>query len=417
MSIDQAFRSMFAEGAGHPADRWRLLAACLFAFALPLAPTVLPLFLVVLLATQLVDRAPWMHRPLLRPDWRSPAPWLLLYFLWHLAGMLWTSNQGFGWFDIGIKLGMGALALLACLPGARVVGRDAVLISLAVGGALSVLLCLAIALVRFRGPDGAGLEEFLSSRFSIFLHPSYLALYLCVMLATLLVGGTGDRLPRAWRIGLLLLLALGILLSQSRMGWIAMPVVLAWALVSGWRDAWLRRVLLVTFTIGVLGAVALTAMSPGVRARMTDLVNAFSAEGAAAEQSAAIRTVVWRAAWELGMHEAPMGTGTGDVKDELVRSYDAMGADHARDARLNAHNQFLQAFAALGIPGAIALLLAFILPWAAGRTTNVQRLVLLVVALNLAVESMLEVQAGVLFVAFTAWVLWWPAPSSASSRS
>lgn len=417
MSMHQALRGMFAEVGGHPAERWRLLAACLFAFALPLAPVVLPLFLVVLMATHLIDRSTWRHRPILRFDWRSPSPWLLSYFLLHLLGMLWTVNQGFGWFDIGIKLGLGVLPLLACMPGARIAGRDAVVVSLVLGGALSVLLCLLAAMVRFLGADGAGLDEFLSSRFSIFLHPSYLALYLCVMLVTLLVGRTGGRLPRAWRLGLLVLLSIGIFLSQSRMGWIAMPMVLVWALVSEWRDAWLRRVLVITLSAGIVGGSSLTAISPGVRARMADLAQAFNSSGADAEQSAAIRTVVWRAAWEVGLRELPLGTGTGDVKDELVREYDVMGATHASERRLNAHNQFLQAFAALGIPGAIALLLAFLIPMSVGRTTSVQRMALVVVALNLAVESMLEVQAGVLFVAFVAWVLWLPAASSASSRS
>lgn len=417
MSMHQALRTMFAEVGGEPADRWRLLAACLFAFALPLAPTVLPLFLIVLLATHLIDRAPWLQRPMLRFDWRSPAPWLLIYFLLHLVGMLWTSNQGFGWFDIGIKLGLGALPLLACLPGVRVAGRDAVLVSLSLGGALSVLLCLAVAVARFFGPDGAGLDEFLSSRFSIFLHPSYLALYLCTMLAVLLVGSVGARLPHSWRLALMLMLMLGTFLSQSRMGWIALPIVLIWGLVRGWRDAWLRGVLLVLMLLGVTGGIGLTIVSPGVRARMADLVHAFSATGADAEQSAAVRTVVWGAAWEVGTHHMPLGTGTGDVKDELVKRYDAIGATHASERRLNAHNQFLQAFAALGIAGALALLLAFAAPLLARHAIAVQRLVVVVLMLNLTVESMLEVQAGVLFVAFMAWVLWWPAPSSTSSRA
>ncbi len=417
MSIHQSWRALFAEAGGTPADHWRLLAACLFAFALPLAPAMLPLLLLVLLATQLIDRAPWSHRPVLRCAWGGPAPWLLLYFVLHLVGMLWTANQEFGWFDIGIKLALGLLPMLACMPGARTAGRDAVLVSLALGGAVSVVVCLLAASVRLASPDAAGAEEFLSSRFSLFLHPSYLAWYLCAMLATLLVGPTGARLPRAWRLALIVVLTIGVFLSQSRMGWIALPVLLMWALVSGWRDAWLRRVLLFTLVSGVAGAALLTAFSPGVRARMTDLVQAFSAEGPDAEQSAAIRTVVWRAAWKVGLRHAPLGTGTGDVKDELVAAYDAAGASHASERRLNAHNQFLQSFAALGFPGALALLLAVLVPLIRRGSAPEQRLVLLIFLLNWIVESMLEVQAGVLFTAFLTWVLWWRAPASASSHA
>lgn len=418
--MHDALQSLFAEAGGGPRDRWRLLATCLFAFALPLAPHVLPLLLAVVIATFVIDSGPWSHRPLIHVDWRAPSTWLLLYFALHVLGMCWTTNTGFGWFDIGIKLPLLVIPLLALLPGVRPVGRDAVLLSFCFGSAMAVLLFLVVAVIRFFGPGSTGMEEFLSSRFSPGIHPSYFAWYLSTALVVLLIGGAGMRLPRSWRLMLLLVLCLGTVLTQSRMGWFSLPVVLVWALAHGWADRWLRRVLLALLVATVAAGSLLTLLSPGVRARMVDLVDAVSGSREDASQSAAIRTVVWRSAVEVAKANLPWGTGTGDVKDELVKRYDADGAHKASEQRLNAHSQFLQSLVALGLPGLLALLMALVLPFASpgtGHAGALRRAALLIMTMNLAVESMLEVQAGVLFGAFMAWVLWWPAPSVPSSRS
>ncbi len=419
-SLHLALLQVYAEGGDGPAERWRLLTACLFAAALPLAPTVLPLLLVVMLATQVVSGPVW-RRPLFQVDWRSPSPWLLVFFLLHVLGMLWTANTGFGWFDIGIKLGLCLLPLVAMLRGTGRRGRDAVLLSLCLGCAVAVVFYLLLAAYRAARADGAGLEEFISSRFSPGLHPSYLAWYLVSAIAVLLVGGTGARLPRSWRMAVLLILLLGVVLCQGRMGWMALPVVLAWALAQGWRDRVLRRDLIALFLAALLGGALLTAVSPGVRARMVDMVQAVGSDQADATQSAAVRTLTWRAAWQVGRAHLPLGTGTGDVKDELMLAYERMGAGQALEKRLNAHSQFLQSFAALGLAGMASLLLALLggLVRARGPAGDrgLRRLLLLVAVMNLSVESMLEVQAGVLFMAFIAWVAWWPGHGAASSRA
>lgn len=420
-TMHDALRSLFAEAGGAQRDRWRLLATCLFAFAMPLAPNVLPLLLAVMVATYVIDRRPWVHQPMIQLDWRAPSLWLLLYFLLHAVGMCWTTNQDFGWFDLGIKFPLLVLPVLAMLPGLQRAGRDAALLSFCFGCAMAVLLFAVLATIRFLAPDGAGLEEYLSSRFSPGLHPSYFAWYLATALAILLLGGPGARLPRPWRLALLLVLCTGIVLTQSRMGWITLPVVLIWALQHCWSDRWMRRVLLAICLITAISGSLLTLFSPGVRARMVDLVEAIASPGKGTDQSAAIRTVVWRSAGAVAMANLPWGTGTGDVKDELVKRYAVDGAVKASEQRLNAHSQFLQALVALGLPGLLALVMAMVLPFAAPGVgmpdRALRRAALLIMAMNLAVESMLEVQAGVLFAAFMAWLLWWPAASVPSSRS
>jgi O-antigen ligase len=109
--------------------------------------------------------------------------------------------------------------------------------------------------------------------------------------------------------------------------------------------------------------------------------------------------LVWRAANALIVEQPVLGTGTGDVKDELMRVYTERGYTYPLEKRLNAHSQFLQTAVALGVPAAIWLLLMLLVPlWYAVRTGRQELIAILILAfLNWSVESMLEVQAGVVF--------------------
>lgn len=419
--LHRSLRVVFTEAGSSTADRWRSLTGCLFAFSLPLAPVVLPLMMVLVMITFLIDREVWRHRPALRIDALAPALWSVLFLVLHVIGMLWTSNTAFGWFDVGIKLPLLLLPMLSFFPGSRASGRDAMLLSFCAGNMIAVLLCLGLALGRSLSPGGLGIQEFISSTFSAVLHPSYFAWYLCTALACWFLGGLKDRVPRTIAVAFVVVMCAGLVLTGSRMGWITLPLVLVWSLVHGWRDGWTRRVLLTLLLTSVAGAAVLTTSSEHVRYRVLELFMPSTNPTADPFSSAAVRTVTWKAAWETGKWNLPLGTGTGDVKDELLLRYKEMGAQHALEHRLNAHNQFLQSFAALGVPGAMALSFMIVLPFLGmfrrkGPHRALQACVLVLLLLNFSVESMLEVQAGALFTGWLVWLLWWPAAPVASSR-
>jgi O-antigen ligase len=100
--------------------------------------------------------------------------------------------------------------------------------------------------------------------------------------------------------------------------------------------------------------------------------------------------------------EAPGGVGTGDVVPALVERYTASGADYARTRRMNAHNTYLQTAVATGWLG-----LLFVLVWWGGCAWDAARrkawqavAVVGVIAAHGVVESLLELQQGVVGVAF-----------------
>jgi O-antigen ligase len=113
------------------------------------------------------------------------------------------------------------------------------------------------------------------------------------------------------------------------------------------------------------------------------------------------RLVLWECAWEIVKRNPVCGVGTGDVKTELIKVYAEKKFGKGVEAAYNPHNQYLQTAAALGLPGLAGLLALALAPLV--RSVRRRHFLflnfLLIVGLNSLTESVLEVQAGVLFVA------------------
>lgn len=119
-------------------------------------------------------------------------------------------------------------------------------------------------------------------------------------------------------------------------------------------------------------------------------------------ESSKVRLLIWQTSAEIIKDNFLFGVGTGDVKDVLMSKYKEKGLTGAYKENLNAHNQFLQTFIALGLPGILLLLASFVFPFIlAIKTRNYIYLAfLIIVFINFLTESMLETIAGVMFYAF-----------------
>jgi O-antigen ligase len=113
------------------------------------------------------------------------------------------------------------------------------------------------------------------------------------------------------------------------------------------------------------------------------------------------RIGIWKCSLEIISKHALFGVGTGDVKDALLERYKTNNLTKALNQNLNAHNQYLQTFISLGIFGLLALLFMLVFPaiQAFHQKYLIYFIFLLIFSLNVMVESMFEVQAGVIFYA------------------
>jgi O-antigen ligase len=111
--------------------------------------------------------------------------------------------------------------------------------------------------------------------------------------------------------------------------------------------------------------------------------------------------VIWKSAVEIIRENLLLGVGTGDVKDALLQRYKKNNLTKILSMRLNAHNQYLQTFVTIGISGFLVLVIMLLAPAisALRKADFIYFIFLAIIGINILVESMFEVQAGVIFYA------------------
>lgn len=349
----------------------------------------------------------------------GPLTWMAALFLLYVIGLAWSTNMDYAAFDLQVKAPMLAVpVVLLLLPVERWRGGRELLNLFGWSCVLASAICIIVAFTRFgihvwgsyvTGDMGELTSSYLiSTFFSLFMHPSYFAMYL---LFALMIqdderrrSGSArrpswDRLP-----GVILLL--GILLSASKAGWLAYAgywCAMCW--VERKQPPRLRR-RLVQGGVLILALMVLSTTSSFFREKIEQFKAGLKGEApdVSAEGSTESRELIWEVAVQLIKRELPWGTGTGDVKDALIAEYRQRGMAHALDMRLNAHDQWVQTTLTLGYLGALLLLLMVLVPFiTAVRSADVLAAGFFVLlAWNWVAESMLETQAGTLFLAWGA---------------
>lgn len=132
-------------------------------------------------------------------------------------------------------------------------------------------------------------------------------------------------------------------------------------------------------------------------------------EGISNEYQTNHRVFIWRDALKVIENQPTKGTGLGSADDALYEYLKLEKAEFWRgnqpytlaDSHYNYHNEYLQHFAALGILGLATLLILFAFPlFKISQYSFLSYMVLMIMAISFITESMLERQAGTLFLAF-----------------
>jgi O-antigen ligase len=139
--------------------------------------------------------------------------------------------------------------------------------------------------------------------------------------------------------------------------------------------------------------------------RYTQVENAIEAPAQGTAQvynSTTGRMEIWKESFEVLRSNWLLGTGTGDIKDELVKTYMSHDFKYGYEKQLNTHNEYLQIWVSIGLIGLILILLVHIIPLLQFKNYPdlIFPLFIAVCALNALTEATLETQRGVLFFAF-----------------
>ena len=352
-----------------------------------------------------LERAVWW-REIRRPGLH----WILpLFFMIHVAGLLWSSNLKFGFRDLETKLSLLLFPLLLCGLDDQDSWKN--IRRAFVNGCLAAAVFLLAMAIKSFMESGKGIAFFYVGFSSPLMHPTYLSMLINLGLVFLIqeLQGRSDDMNSGWVVWIKFIFLWFILvLLSSRMSFLVSLIT-----CSG-LTAWLfmRKNLPGRIAVALAGCI-MTALAGMFTANMyTGRVNEFGQSlGASSDQHSSAsfnsttgRLEIWRQVRKLLPEVLPMGTGTGDVKDALMESYRSNDFNYGLEKSLNAHNQYLQTVLALGIPGLASLLLFVFSPLVFRRINRDPAVTcfFLVIGLNALAESILEVQRGVVMTALFA---------------
>ncbi|MBL4658018.1 MAG: O-antigen ligase family protein [Flavobacteriales bacterium] len=380
----------------------------LIAFVLPLSKEWLPEVILLYVVSWLIQGR---FREKLEQFKSNRIAWIFIaFYIVHVVGMLYTDDLGFGGFDLEIKLSLMVFPLvLASLPRLSPHAFQGILRAFVLGCVLSVFYCLYGSYAEYQITND--IQEFFYLKFSVLQHPSYMSLYYILSLGILFYELTKEEWKQSvFRLISMLLAGLvlfgGIILLSAKSGIISLCLllllVLAYTLI-------VKR----AFVKGALGVLALVLVlytlfsySTLARERIETawlMISKDSSELAITSvESTTVRLIIWPEAIALFKENPILGVGTGDVKNELLKKYTEKGYTGILGRKSNAHNQYLQTAVALGSLGLLVLLVGLLLPAALSLKWKnyLYFLFLLLIMQNALTESILEVQAGVVFYAF-----------------
>ncbi|MGM0613101.1 MAG: O-antigen ligase family protein [Bacteroidota bacterium] len=380
----------------------------LLIFWLPLDKNYIPFLSFIWVLTGVIT----LHRDYIKNKvlrWKYLVLFFAFYIL-HIISVFYSNDTDAAWFDLEIKLPLFFFPLLSTLLILRgkTKRRENFLRAFVLGNFVAILICLGYA---FWGHDQLAMSNFLYVKLSYFHHPSYFALYLAFAFAILLFYfipryNKKEHVGRIVIIYLLSVFLAGfIILLSSRAGILVLFLLVVLKIIHF--ISAMKMNTYVKFGVFFLLLVILV-FSASQNQRVQKGLNNFKKISSGEKMnsdlnSMKVRFILWKSGIEIAKGHWATGVGNGDVKDELMhKAKELFGPDINLKRHYNAHNQYIDTFVALGLPGLLILLALLLWPliYAIKKKNYLLLSLVLILFVSLFFESMINRQAGVVFFAF-----------------
>jgi O-antigen ligase len=328
----------------------------------------------------------------------------VVFYLLHVVGMLYSENIKTGLSHLEVKFSLLLFPfLLAGIKDVLANNFNKITWAFIFGNITAAVICFAVATYAW---VTTGANHFYYNDFSIFNLPTYSSMYLLFCMAALFyfltVKHSVYSIKTKWLfIVCILFFALVVFLNHSRGAILSGVVAVAFsgAFYFVKKKKWLW--LLVSLILPVFIGAGLFMYHPRFESLRAFVISPPDSLPSSSEDNVTIRYMVAKQSLQLAKENFWLGTGTGDVKDQLMKKYTSLNMVMAEHEHLNAHNQFLETFVGLGIVGLLLLLLLVLEPVYSGiRQTHILKIAFgLIVTINFLFESMLNTEAGVIFYA------------------
>lgn len=295
----------------------------------------------------------------------------LLFYLWQVISILYTTDRFVGWSNIFGRLSLLIFPIILFKPGEQIKSHGLKLLRIfSISTAAYMVSCFGYALYRslnfYHGvwsfnphpPEADWNNFFYGTDLAYSIHPSYLAMYVLISVFISFESWYDKSLKTWFRVAWL---ALGILLFisvyfiSSRAAILAAIVLIFLSAI--YKIISRKKTRIIWMSLLVILIVSLPLI------KNNDRVN-YALQGFSKEHSFELRRqderiMVWKSAIEIIKKNPLFGVGIGDVRTELVKEYRRTGEDKLEMERLNAHNQFLEVLLEGGLVGFAILLLIF----------------------------------------------------------
>ncbi len=234
----------------------------------------------------------------------------------------------------------------------------------------------------------SGWDHFIGVEFSKLVNPSYVSLYILLVLSYYLK----NKLQSRGQMLVVIILFLYLFLLASIAAYLIL-IIMCLLLIFNISDKSQKYTMMIVFILGFI----VFLKNPRVfdfYSNVTDLNNTAEIDNTTIEKS---RLLTWDASVQLIMEAPFFGYGIGDTNDVLIERYKELDYFQNFNFKYNAHNQFLQAFLQMGIFGFGVLVNIFIiLAMRMNRSRN-EFAVFLILLISLFFESMLVRFNGIVF--------------------
>ena len=323
------------------------------------------------------------------------------YFLIEIIGMFYSKNLYFAIKDIESKLLflIGSLIIIA-----NQFSQNQILkfLKFYVLGICLNLVYLIIVGIKIYYKSNV-MPQYDS--FSTLMHPTYYSVNLLIGIIAILEYFKLFY-NKIITVLLFIFFSVGIVLTDSKAGLICYLLIIILFTIKYILTIRLRMKI-IFFVISILISFMLTKHLS--KSRITELFDTLQTSTVfnnynGIYNSTETRIIIWRSTNDVIKKNLILGTGTGDIKDEMNNQYKKTNFARGIEMKYNCHNQFLQIIATFGIIlGMLLILILFKLFYDIIVTRKIIfNLIMLVFIINFLFESFLETKAGVeTFVLFT----------------
>jgi O-antigen ligase len=396
---------------------WWLVVVTMPWYILPTSISIGLLFLIWIADGNLSEK--WNRLKTKKWAW----PFVIFFFL-HIAGLFYSEDIFSGWFQIESKLPLAALPLMAATGRSLPEGSFRMLKYGFIGSCLVVVLVsLTAAIFAFFNTTGPALnfDPYTTEKFhSLFpeiarfweyisyrqlsqwvdIHPAFFSMYLILCILIMLQEIFDRKQATPLPVILIILFISFISLLSSRMAFVSLVATASF--LTFYHFYTINRLSLGFVVLSSVIALIFVAIWINPVSRFHILIEPLSTPLSIGQNtphwnSVNLRLLSWEASFQASKTSWPMGAGTGDGQMVLDRYYSSLAIF---GYNVNSHNQYLQTYVELGVPGIVTLLLCLYGPAKrAFQNHSLHFSFMLLFGLMCLTESMLARPKGIVFFA------------------